>query len=85
LQRSGTNPPGDAGATRTSTPAPAADLVITGATLIDGIGAAPRDGVSIVVRDGRIAAVKSADDTVVPKGSHAIDASGKDVIPGLGG
>jgi imidazolonepropionase-like amidohydrolase len=60
-----------------------ADLVITGATLIDGSGGAPREGTTIVVRDGRILMV-APDGAVTPsRRADIIDASGKHVIPGL--
>jgi imidazolonepropionase-like amidohydrolase len=59
------------------------DLVITGATLIDGTGAEPREGTTIVVRDGRIAMVVP-DGVVTPSGgATVIDAGGRHVIPGL--
>jgi len=63
--------------------AQAQDLAITGARLIDGTGAAPREGTTIVVRDGRIAAVGRDGDTAVPAGIRTIDAAGRTVMPGL--
>ncbi len=58
-------------------------LAITGATLIDGTGAAPRSATTIIVRNGRIAAVTPDADAEVPAGAREIDAAGKYVIPGL--
>lgn len=63
--------------------AEAQELAITGATLIDGTGAAPRPATTIIVRDGRIAAVTPDADAEVPAGATEIDAAGKYVIPGL--
>lgn len=59
------------------------ELAITGATLIDGTGAAPRPATTILVRDGRIAAVTPDAETELPAGVTKIDAAGKYVIPGL--
>lgn len=59
------------------------NLVITGATLIDGTGAPPRPGSTIIIRDGRIATVAPEHDTDVPAGSSVIDAAGKYAIPGF--
>lgn len=62
----------------------AADLVISGATLIDGTGGAARAATTILVQDGRIASVVwDARDAVMPDGVRVIDATGKYVIPGL--
>ena len=59
------------------------ELLLTGATLIDGTGAPPRAGTSILVRDGRIAAVTPDGDLEPPEGATVLDAAGKYVIPGL--
>lgn len=59
------------------------DLVITGATLIDGSGAEPREGTTIVVRDGRITMVVPDDAVTPPENAVVINATGKHVIPGL--
>ena len=59
--------------------AQAQDLAITGARLIDGTGAAPREGTTIVVRDGRIAAVGRDGDVAVPAGLRTIDAGGAEL------
>lgn len=60
-----------------------ADLVITGATLIDGTGAAPSPGTTIVMHAGRITAVAPDDRAEWPSGTQTIDAAGRFVIPGL--
>jgi imidazolonepropionase-like amidohydrolase len=65
-------------------PAASADLVISGATLVDGTGAAARAPTMIVVRDGRITSVVPEGPSVaVPDAAQVIDATGKYMIPGL--
>jgi imidazolonepropionase-like amidohydrolase len=59
------------------------DLVITGATLIDGTGAPPRKATTIIARRGRIIAVAADGEIRQPKAARVIDAAGKYVIPGL--
>lgn len=66
-----------------STPGPEADLVIIGATLIDGSGAPPQQGTTIVVDDGRIVAVGPEGETDMPDARRVIDAAGKYVVPGF--
>jgi imidazolonepropionase-like amidohydrolase len=60
-------------------------ILITGATLIDGTGALPRDGHDILVHDDNIVAVgpTASVATQVPAGATVIDASGCTVMPGL--
>ncbi len=58
------------------------DLVIIGATLIDGTGAPPHSA-TVIVRNGRIFAVETDSHPVVPTEATVIDASGKYLIPGL--
>jgi len=60
-----------------------ADLVITGATLIDGTGAPPRLGITIAIRNGRIAAVAPDGEIEIDARAKVIAAAGKHVIPGL--
>ncbi|HZY09122.1 MAG TPA: hypothetical protein VFE69_15295, partial [Ilumatobacteraceae bacterium] len=56
--------------------APAGGVVaFTGATVIDGTGAAPVAGATIVVSDGRIQAVGR--NVTVPAGATRVDMSGK--------
>lgn len=57
-----------------------ADLVIRGATLIDGTGSPPQTHVSIVISDGVIQKVGGAVDV---QGREEIDANGKWIVPGL--
>lgn len=61
----------------------AADLVVTGATLLDGTGAPPRPGTTIFVRGDRIVAIEDDAEAVVPAGARVLDAAGRIVIPGL--
>jgi N-acyl-D-amino-acid deacylase len=58
--------------------APAFDLLITNARIVDGTGAAAREG-SIAVKDGRIAAVGDVEGS----GTRTIDARGRTVAPGF--
>lgn len=69
--------------TQNGRPSPAPDLVITGATVIDGTGAPPRPETTILVRDGRISSVVPDSEAVGPPEATTIDAAGKYVIPGL--
>ena len=63
--------------------AQAATVAFTGATVIDGTGAAPiRDGV-VVVRDGKIEAVGPRAGVTIPVHAQRVDATGKTIIPGL--
>src|SRR5262245_4714308 len=55
-------------------------LAITGATLIDGTGAAIPDA-TIVTRQGRIVALGSH--LAIPRGARIINASGRWIIPGM--
>ena len=61
----------------------AADLVLVGANLIDGTGAAPIADSVIVIRDGQIIASGSRETTPIPSDAQVIDFSGKSIIPGL--
>ncbi|HET7276374.1 MAG TPA: amidohydrolase family protein [Longimicrobiaceae bacterium] len=58
-------------------PVPA--FALTGATIIDATGAAPRTG-TVVMRDGMIACVGECD---IPEDVEVIDATGKWIIPGI--
>lgn len=58
-------------------------LLVTGATVIDGTGAAPIPNAAVLVVDGRIAAVGPASAVKAPSGTRTVDARGKFVIPGL--
>ena len=56
-------------------------VAFTGATVIDGTGAAPMAGATIVVSDGRIQAVGR--NVTVPAGATRVDMSGKFITPGI--
>lgn len=58
-------------------------MVISGATIIDGVADKPTEGRSIWIEGGRIKAIGSRDDVGRPPGAKVIDARGKYVIPGL--
>ena len=58
-------------------------LVISGGTLIDGLGGAPVENSVIVVEGNRISAVGAEGDVEIPDGAETIDASGKYILPGL--
>src|SRR5687768_8261849 len=58
-------------------------LVISGATLINGLADRPIEGHSIWIEGGRIKAIDRRDALGVPPGAKLIDARGKYVIPGL--
>jgi imidazolonepropionase-like amidohydrolase len=58
-------------------------LVISGATLIDGLGGAPVADAVVVIEGGRIKAVGPRDKIVIPRGATVIDAHGKFLLPGL--
>jgi imidazolonepropionase-like amidohydrolase len=62
--------------------APAPDLVIRHVTVIDVAGMRTREDQRVVVQGGRIIAVEP-EQTVAPKASTVIDATGKFLIPGL--
>lgn len=61
----------------------ASALVLTGATVIDGTGAAPRTGMTVVIRDGTIAALHPDGATAIPAGAEVRDVRGRWLIPGL--
>jgi imidazolonepropionase-like amidohydrolase len=60
--------------------APVPAYALTGATVIDGTGAPPRQNATVVMRGGRIECVG---DCPLGPGVEAIDARGKWIIPGL--
>ena len=55
----------------------------TGATLIDGTGAAPVAGATLLVRDGRIVAAGPSTRVTIPAGAERVALDGTFVIPGL--
>ncbi len=58
-------------------------VVVTGATVIDGTGAAPVNGAVIVIEGNKITAVGPRSAVSIPAGAREINAAGKFVIPGL--
>lgn len=58
-------------------------LVISGATIIDGVASHPIEGQSIWIEGRRIKAVGRRDEIGIPQGAKVIDARGQYVIPGL--
>lgn len=58
-------------------------MVITGATIIDGVATRPLEGHSIWIESGRIRAIVDRDELPIPQSTKVIDARGKYVIPGL--
>jgi N-acyl-D-aspartate/D-glutamate deacylase len=57
------------------------DHLITGGTVVDGTGAAPRPA-DVAVRDGRIVAVAEPG-TITDEAAEVTDATGHLVIPGV--
>jgi len=64
-----------------STPPPA--FALTGATVVDGTGAAPIPDAVVVMRDGRIECVAPRDECRLTGDVEVVDASGTWIIPGL--
>lgn len=58
-------------------------LLLTGATVIDGVADKGIDGRAILIDNGRIVAIDRPDALAVPAGTETVDFSGKFVIPGL--
>ncbi|MGQ0714405.1 MAG: amidohydrolase family protein [Gemmatimonadaceae bacterium] len=58
-------------------------VALTGVTVIDGTGAAPRRDQTVVIRDGRIAEVGPASRVRAPAGARVMSLTGHTVIPGL--
>lgn len=71
-----------AAAAQSKSAAPAT-LAITGATLVDGTGAAPVPDAAVVVRGDRIVAAGPRAKVKIPRGAQRLDARGKWLIPGL--
>ena len=58
-------------------------IVLTGATLVDGTGAAPVRNAVVVIRDGRIACAGPRARCPVPADADTVRADGKWITPGL--
>jgi hypothetical protein len=61
----------------------AAPLVLSGVTVIDATGAAPRPHMAVVIDKGRIADLGKVGTVVAPERARVLDASGKFLIPGF--
>ena len=61
----------------------ATSLIISGATIIDGVAEAPISADSIWIEDGRIKALGRRGELGAPPTATHIDASGRFLIPGL--
>ena len=57
-------------------------IALTGATLIDGTGAAPRSGMTLVMKDKRIVALGKDGQVTIPEGAQQVTLAGKTVLPG---
>jgi imidazolonepropionase-like amidohydrolase len=68
-----------AGCSHTDSP----QKVLTGATLIDGSGAAPIPGAVVVIDNGRITAAGPEASTKIPAGFEKVNLGGKFIVPGL--
>lgn len=62
---------------------PSSYTAFTGATIIDGSGAAPIVDGTLIIQDGRVVAVGPSDAVSVPDGAGIVEVSGKTIIPGL--
>lgn len=58
-------------------------VALTGVTVIDGTGAAPRPNQTVVLAGGRIQAVGASGSVSIPKGARVLALAGHTVIPGL--
>ncbi len=58
-------------------------FAFTGATLIDGTGAAPIANATVVTRDGKIVAAGPSGKVKAPADAQRVDLAGKYIIPGL--
>jgi len=76
-------PAATAAPTVTPTPAERYDLVLTGATLIDGTGAAPLPDAVVTIRAGKIAAVGPAGAVAYDPASPTRDLRGATLLPGF--
>lgn len=63
--------------------APASDVALVGATIIDGTGAAPVANGVVIARDGRIACVGTRAACAVPGDVATIDVTGRWIMPGI--
>src|SRR2546425_12746992 len=59
------------------------ELVVSGGTLIDGVGGRPLSQSSIYIEDGKFRVISQGSNFKPPVTAEVIDASGKFVLPGL--
>jgi len=57
-------------------------LALTGATLIDGTGAAPQRGMTVLIKGQRIQALGPDGQVALPEGAVKVDLAGKTLLPG---
>lgn len=66
------------------TPAPESrTLVLSGVTLIDGSGAAPREGTTLVIRGSKVTRIVAAIPEDLPEDAEIVDLRGWFCVPGL--
>lgn len=70
-------------ACKTAERLPSPYTAFTGATIIDGSGAAPIADGTLIIQDRRVVAVGPSDAVSVPDDARIVDVSGKTIIPGL--
>jgi len=58
-------------------------IVLVGATLVDGSGAAALSDAVVLIEEDRIVCAGDASDCLVPDGANEIDVSGRWITPGL--
>jgi imidazolonepropionase-like amidohydrolase len=63
--------------------AAAQTTALTGATIIDGTGAAPQKDVTLVMEGGRIREMGPASRVAVPAGAEVVKLAGKFIVPGI--
>src|SRR5262245_62778223 len=61
----------------------AQSLAITGVTVVDTTGGAPRPGMTVVIEGERIVGLGPAGEIAVPEKARVVQGAGKFLIPGL--
>lgn len=80
LQAASYMPPGTAPDSFVAYHAPV--LALTGATLLDGTGAAPQKGMTVIIEGERIKAVGPDGQVKIPEGAQQLSLAGKTLLPG---
>ncbi len=62
---------------------PREQVLLSGGTLIDGTGAAPRSGTDVLLEADSVVAVGAEASATAEPGAERIDVSGHTVMPGL--